>query len=160
MKSIKERYVAPRKGWETIESRLSAAATRIIFDMAPEGLSGIEIDGQPLTAEQQSVQAVEPTMIAIPNRGRITIEPAIKDRDKLASPSRGRPRPSSKRHCKQAASKTLNDAEDQYTKSPEASCKKADIARQEADLHAPAADDRDAGAQALVRLISKDCSRS
>ncbi len=32
------------KGLETIESRLSAAATRITFDMAPEGLSGIEVD--------------------------------------------------------------------------------------------------------------------
>ncbi len=71
------------KGLETIESRLSATATRIIFDMAPGGLSGIEIDGQSLTAEQSSVQAIEPTMIAIPNRGRIMIEPAIEDRDKL-----------------------------------------------------------------------------
>ena len=33
------------KGLETVESRLSAAATRIVFDMTPEALSGIEIDG-------------------------------------------------------------------------------------------------------------------
>ena len=139
------------KGLETIESRLSAAATRIIFDMAPEGLSGIEIDGQPLTAEQPSVQAIEPTMIAIPNRGRIMIEPAIKDRDKLL-----RQRREAKAKLKEAlqtgGSKTVNDAEDQYAKRQKL-LQRADLARQEADLHAPATDDRDAGAQALADHI-------
>ena len=148
--SIKEIRSAAKE-WETIESRLSAAATRIIFDMAPEGLSGIEIDGQPLTAEQQSVQAVEPTMIAIPNRGRITIEPAIKDRDKLLRQQR-EAKAKRKEALQEGGSKTLNDAEDQYTKRQKL-LQEADIARQEADLHAPAADDRDAGAQALVDHI-------
>ena len=148
--SIKEIRSAAKE-WETIESRLSAAATRIIFDMAPEGLSGIEIDGQPLTAEQQSVQAVEPTMIAIPNRGRITIEPAIKDRDKLLRQQR-EAKAKLKEALQAGGSKTLNDAEDQYTKRQKL-LQEADIARQEADLHAPAADDRDAGAQALVDHI-------
>ena len=148
--SIKEIRSAAKE-WETIETRLSAAATRIIFDMAPEWLSGIEIDGQPLTAEQQSVQAVEPTMITIPDRGRITIEPAIKDRDKLLRQQR-----EAKAKLKEAlhagGSKTLNDAEDQYTKRQKL-LQEVDIARQEADLHASAAEDRDAGAQALVDHI-------
>ena len=139
------------KEWETIETRLSAAATRIIFDMAPECLSGIEIDGQPLTAEQQSVQAVEPTMITIPDRGRITIEPAIKDRDKLLRQQR-EAKAKLKETLHVGGSKTLNDAEDQYTKRQKL-LQEVDIARQEVDLHAPAAEDRDAGAQALVDHI-------
>ena len=139
------------KEWETIETRLSAAATRIIFDMAPECLSGIEIDGQPLTAEQQSVQAVEPTMITIPDRGRITIEPAIKDRDKLLRQQR-EAKAKLKETLHAGGSKTLNDAEDQYTKRQKL-LQEVDIARQEVDLHAPAAEDRDAGAQALVDHI-------
>jgi predicted nucleic acid-binding Zn-ribbon protein len=139
------------KGFETIESRLSAAATRIIFNMAPEGLSGIEIDGQPLTPEQPSVQAVEPTMIAIPDRGRITIEPAIKDRDKLLGQQR-----ETKARLNDAlqagGAKTVNDAEDQYTKRQKL-LQGVELARQEADLHAPATDDHDAGAQTLSDYI-------
>ncbi len=139
------------KGLETVESRLSAAATRIIFNMAPEGLSGIEIDGQPLTPEQPSVQAVEPTMIAIPDRGRITIEPAIKDRDKLLGQQR-----ETKARLKDAlqagGAKTVNDAEDQYTKRQKL-LQGVELARQEADLHAPSTDDHDAGAQALADHI-------
>ena len=139
------------KGLETIESRLSAAATRIVFDMAPEGLSGIEIDGQALTAEQPSVQAVEPVTIAIPDRGRITVEPAIKDRDKLLGKQRD-----AKARLKEALQaggiKTINDAEDQYTRR-EKLLQTAELARQEAELHAPATDDHGAGAQALSDYI-------
>lgn len=139
------------KGFEIIESRLSAAATRIIFNMAPEGLSGIEIDGQPLTPEQPSVQAVEPTMISIPDRGRITIEPAIKGRDELLGQQR-----ETKARLKDAlqagGAKTVNDAEDQYTKRQKL-LQGVELARQEADLHAPATDDHNAGAQALSDYI-------
>lgn len=148
--SIKEIRSAARE-LETIDSRLSAAATRIIFDMPPEGLSGIEIDGQPLTSEQQSVQAIEPTSIAIPDRGRIMIEPAIRDRDKLLHQQR-EAKTKLREALQAGGSKTVNDAEDQYTKRKEL-LQAAAIARQEVDLHAPATDDRDAGAQALVDHI-------
>ncbi|MCR9193753.1 MAG: AAA family ATPase [Hyphomonas sp.] len=135
------------KGLETIESRLSAAATRIVFDMAPEGLSGIEIDGQALTAEQPSVQAVEPVTIAIPDRGRITVEPAIKDRDKLLDQQRDA-RAALREALQAGGIKTVNDAEDQYTRRLKL-LQTAELARQEAELHAPATDDHGAGAQAL-----------
>ena len=139
------------KGLETVESRLSSAATRIFFDMTPEALSGIEIDGQALSAEQPSVQAVEPVTIAIPDRGRITIEPAIKDRDKLLGQQRD-----TKARLKEALQaggiKTLNDAEDQYTRRQKL-LQTAELARQEAELHAPATDDHDAGAQVLSDYI-------
>jgi chromosome segregation ATPase len=139
------------KGRETIESRLGAAATRIVFDMAPDGLSGIQIDGQALSAEARSVQAVEPVTIAIPDRGRITIEPAIKDRDKLLGQQR-----EAKTRLKDALQaggiKTVNDAEDQYTRR-EKFLQAGELARQEAELNAPATDDYDAGAQALSDYI-------
>jgi chromosome segregation ATPase len=49
------------KDLEAVASRLSAAATLVLFDIAPDRRAGIEIDGQPLKAGQSSVQAVEPT---------------------------------------------------------------------------------------------------
>ncbi len=139
------------KGLETIESRLGAAATCIVFDMAPEGLSGIEIDGQALSVERPSVQAVEPMTIAIPGRGRITIEPAIKDRDKLLGQQR-----EAKARLKDALQaggiKSVNDAEDQHARR-EKLLQTAELVRQEAELHAPAMDDHDAGEQALSDYI-------
>ena len=139
------------KGLETVESRLSAAATRIVFDMTPEALSGIEIDGQALSAEQPSVQAVEPVTIAIPDHGRITIEPAIKDRDKLLGQQRDTK--ATLNDALQAGGiKTLNDAEDQYTRRQKL-LQTAELARQETELYAPATDDHDAGSQALSDYI-------
>ena len=139
------------KGLETVESRLSAAATRIVFDMTPEALSGIEIDGQALSAEQPSAQAVEPVTIAIPDYGRITIEPAIKDRDKLLGQQRDT-KVTLKNALQAGGIKTVNEAEDQYTQRHKL-LQTAELARQEAELHAPATDDHDAGAQALSGYI-------
>ena len=139
------------KGLETVESRLSAAATRIVFDLTPEGLSGIEIDGQALSAEQPSVQAVEPVTITIPDHGRITIEPAIKNRDTLLRQQRDM-KATLKDALQAGGIKTVNDAEDQYDKR-EKLRQKAELARQEVELHAPATDDHDAGAQALSDYV-------
>ena len=139
------------KGLETVESRLNAAATRIVFDMTPEALSGIEIDGQTLSAEQPSVQAVEPMTIAIPDHGRITIEPAIKDRDKLLGQQRDM-KATLKDALQAGGTKTVNDAEDQYAQRHKLR-QKAELARQEVELHAPGTDDHDAGAQALSDYV-------
>jgi len=139
------------KNLETIESRLSAAATRIAFDMASEGLSGIEIDGQSLTAEQPAVQAVEPVTITIPDRGRITVEPAITDRDKLLG-QQSKARAKLKDALETAGAKTLSDAEDQHGRRQKL-LQDAELARQEAGLHAPATDDVEAGAAALTDHI-------
>jgi uncharacterized protein YhaN len=139
------------KDLESVASRLSAAATLVLFDIAPERRAGIEIDGQPLRAGQSSVQAVEPTTIVIPDRGRITVEPAIKDRDKLL------------RQHREAAAKlkealaavgvaAASDAEEQYA-TRHGHLQEAELARQEAELHAPATEDYDAGAQALADYI-------
>ena len=139
------------KGLETVESRLSAAATRIVLDIIPNALSGIEIDGQALSSEQSSFQAVEPMTIVIPDRGRIMIEPAIQDRDKLLGQQRD-----AKAALKEALHagnvKTLSDSEDQFSRRQKL-LQAADLSRQEAELHAPATDDHDAGAHALSDYI-------
>lgn len=139
------------KNLETIESRLSAAATRITFDMAPEGLSGIQVNGQALTAEQPSVQAVEPATITIPDRGRITVEPAITDRDKLLG-QQSKARTKLKDALETAGAKALRDAEDQYGRRQK-HLQEAELARQEAELHAPATEEYGAGAAALADHI-------
>lgn len=85
--------------------------------------------------------------IAIPDRGRITVEPAIKDRDELLDQHRD-----AKAKLKDALQtggiKTVNDAEVHYTRRQKL-LQTAELARQEAELHAPATDDHAAGAQAL-----------
>ncbi len=139
------------KTLESIESRLSAAATRITFDMAPAKLSGIELDGVALTPRQPSVQAVEPTIITISDRGRITIEPAIEDHDELLR-QRHKARVRRKDVLETAGAKTLNDAEDQYGRRQKL-LQDAGLARQETKLHAPATDEHEAGARALADHI-------
>ena len=136
---------------ETIRSRLNAAATLISFDMTADGLSGIEVDGEPLPADRSSVQAVEPVTIAVPDRGRITVEPAIKDRDKLLRQQRDA-QTALKEVLEGAGAKSVADAEDQYAKRQKL-LGDADLARQGAELHAPATDDYEAGAQALADYI-------
>ena len=56
---------------------------RISFDIPSDRLAGIEADGAPLTDPPATVEAVEPIVITIPERGRILIEPAVADRDQL-----------------------------------------------------------------------------
>ena len=65
------------------DARLRVAATRISFDIHGDRLAGIEADGVPLTDPPATVEAVEPVTIAIPERGRIIVEPAVADRDQL-----------------------------------------------------------------------------
>ena len=135
----------------TVTSRLSAAATLISFDVEASRRAGIEIDGRPLPAEQPSVHAVEPTTIAIPEYGRIMVEPAIRDRDKLLL--RERDAKSKLRSAlERTGAATVGEAEEQYVKRQRL-VQEAELAQQEALLHAPSTDDHDAGAQRLADFI-------
>ncbi len=139
---------AAAKAMETISARLSAAATTITFDMQSDSLVGIEIDGKPLTGERPAVQAVEPASITIPGRGRIIVDPAIKDRDNLITQQRdANSRLTTALDAVGVAS--IQDADDQYAKRQKL-LERAALARQEAALHAPATDDYEAGAQPLA----------
>ena len=136
---------------ETVQSRLNAAATLISFDMTADGVSGIEVDGEPLTVDRPSVQAVEPVTITVPDRGRITVEPAIKDRDKLLLQQRDATT-ALREALGGAGTISVADAEQQSAKRQKL-LQDAELARQGAELHAPATADHEAGAQALADYI-------
>ena len=119
--------------------------------MTPDGLSGIEVDGERLTADRLSVQAVEPVAITVPDRGRITVEPAIRDRDALLRQQRDATT-ALKEVLEGAGAKSVGDADDQYAKRQKL-LGDADLARQEVELYAPATSDYEAGAQALADYI-------
>jgi uncharacterized protein YhaN len=146
-----EQIRAAAKTAETVSGRLGAAATTITFDMGAQSLAGIEIDGKPLRGERPAVHAVEPTSITIPDRGRIIVDPAIKDRDKLIAQQRDTIA-QLKAALDSAGATSVPDAEDQYAKR-QALLQEAVLARQEAALHAPATDDYEAGAQPLADYI-------
>ena len=136
---------------EAVQSRFNAAATLISFDMTVDGLSGIEVDGEPLTADRSSVQAVEPVTITVADRGRITVEPAIKDRDKLLRQLRDTTTVL-REALGEVGSKSVADAEEQSARRQKL-LQDAELARQGAELHAPATADYEAGAQALADYI-------
>jgi chromosome segregation ATPase len=148
--AIKQIRVA-EKDLESVTSRLSAAATLVTIDIPPERLSGIEIDGEQLSAQQRPIHAIEVTTIAIPERGRITIEPAIRDRDKLRCLER-EAKAKLQNVLARAGAGTVNDAEDQYAERQQL-LQEAKLARQEIELHAPATREHEAGPQALADYI-------
>ena len=60
-------------------ARLSGAATVVRFDFSPDRMAGVEVDGNPLSNPLAVVEATEPTVISIPERGQIVIDPALAD---------------------------------------------------------------------------------
>ncbi len=139
------------QGREIIRSRLDAAATVISFDMSVGGISGIDVDGEPLTADGRFVRSVEPVTITISDRGRITVEPAIKGRDKLLR--RQHDAATALREAlEEAGAKSVTDAEDQHSRRQKL-LRDAELARQGVELHAPKTVDYEAGAQALADYI-------
>jgi len=139
---------AAAKSVETVNGRLSAAATTITFDMTADSIKGIEVDGKPLTGGRSSVQTVEPASITIAGRGKIIIDPAIKDRDKLVAQRRDA-NSKLKTSLDAVGAASVQDAEDQYAKRLEF-LRDATLAKQEAALHAPATEEYEAGAQQLA----------
>ncbi|MDA4848847.1 AAA family ATPase [Hoeflea poritis] len=137
---------------ETARSRLSAAATLVSFDMPSNRLSKIEVDGATLAADQTSVEAVEGTTITIPDYGSISVQPAIKDRDRLITQQRDA-NDALKASLEECGVKSVGAAEEQLAKR-EKLLRGAELARQEAALHAPATDDYDAGAEPLADHIA------
>ena len=142
---------AAAKAVETVSGRLSAAATTITFDMKPDSFAGIEIDGVPVTGERLSMQAVEPASISIPGRGRIIVDPAIKDRDKLIAQQRDA-NAKLKAALDAAGAADIADAEDQFA-NRQTLLQDAALARKESVLQAPATDDHEAGAAPLADHI-------
>jgi DNA repair exonuclease SbcCD ATPase subunit len=136
---------------KTITNRLTTAATIIRFDMSRDALSGIDVNGTPVTEARPFFQAIEPTTISIPGRGRITIEPAIQGRDKLIREQR-ETYAKLKEELAEVGVKSVGMAEDQYATRVRL-LQQASLSRQEADLQAPATDDYEAGAEALADYV-------
>ena len=151
IRATDETIVAVRRAKQELEnvaSRLDTVATRISFDMAPEHLSGVEINGESLSPDLPSVKTVEPATIMIPGRGRITIDPAIRDRDSLLH-KRREAESAFTEALEGAGASTAEDAENQ-NEERQSLLRAGELARQEAALHAPATEDRDEGAEALA----------
>ena len=142
-----ERVRTAEKELEKIAARLDAAATLITFEMEPNHPGGIEINGEPFTDDRSSIQAVSPVTIAIPECGRITVEPAVKNREKLLG-QQNNAEAELENALREASAESPSKAENLYN-TREKLLRDAELARQEAELHSPATDEYEAGAQAL-----------
>ena len=148
---IIEQIRIAQKKLEKTANRLDAVATRIAFDIKPERFSEIEIDGARLSPDRLSVQAVESTRITVSELGNITVEPAVKNRDKLIS-EKHEAEEGLENALNRAGALDVKDAEDQHRERKRA-LEDADLARREAELHAPPNDEHEAGADALADYI-------
>ena len=136
---------------DSVESRLNASATTISFEMPPEILTGITVDGQGLINNETSIRAVEPATISIPDRGLITVEPAMKDRDQLIEERRkGQFRLA--KILEDAGVRSLSHAEEENAKLKTLK-RDADFANEEIELHATATEDHEGGVLGLSAYI-------
>ena len=142
-----ERIRAAEIELEKATGRLSAVATTITLDMEPKHFHSIEVNGEPLADYRSSIQAVSPVTIAIPGCGQITVEPAIKNRDKLLG-QQNNAEAELKEALGEAGAKKPSEAESRYD-TKEKLLRDAELARQEAEIHSPATEEHEAGAQAL-----------
>ena len=142
-----ERIRAAEKELEKAADRLSVVATTITLDMEPNRPDGIEINGEPFTDDRSSIRAVSPVTIAIPKCGRITVEPAVKNRDKLLG-QQNNAEAELKNALGEAGAENPSEAENRYGEK-ERLLRDAELARQEAELHSPATEEYEAGALAL-----------
>ena len=140
------------KKLENARSRLSAAATVVAFDMSPDRLSRIEVNGAALAADQTLVETVEGTTINIPDYGSISVQPAIKNRDDLIAQQR-EANDALEAALEECGVKSVDEAEAHLADRTKL-LGAAELARQEAALHAPATDDYAAGAEPLAGHIA------
>lgn len=73
---------------EKVAALRNAAATTVSLEASPERLNGVTRDGVPLGDGGARFRALAPTILAIPDWGRITIEPAVRDLETLDQQSR------------------------------------------------------------------------
>ncbi len=149
------RIESAEKEMEKAANRLNATSTLITFEI--QNPSGIEVDGSPLTSGEDSLQAVSPTTITIPERGKILIEPAAENRDELL----GRIEEAESRLrniLDEAGISTVKDAQALYDSRKKA-LSEEEFARKESELYAPRTDEYEAGAQSLASYM-KSLERS
>lgn len=74
-----ERIRRQERRLQRTEAQIGAVATRISFDIPPDRADDITVDGALLAQLHGAVDAVEPLTIAIPERGRIVVQPNIEN---------------------------------------------------------------------------------
>ena len=146
-----ERIRKADKELEKATSRLNAVATTVTLDMEPNRPDSFEVDGKPIVDDYFSTQTVLPVTVTIPEYGRITVDPAVRNRDELLS-QQNKAETELSEALKEADSESLNEAERLYNKR-EKLLRDAELALQETELLSPATDEYEAGAQALADHI-------
>ena len=135
------------KNLKKTASSLNAVATTITLDMKPNRLDGVKVDGKFLVDDHSSIRTVSSVTITIPEYGQITVDPAVKNQRKLLS-QQEKAKAELKETLREAGSENSSEAETLYAKR-EKLLQDAELARQEAELHSPATDEHEAGAQTL-----------
>ena len=123
---------------DRVEAQLRAAATLVTFDFPPERRDGVEVGDDSLSDTPRSIPVIEPLTIRIPERGAITIEPAIRDRDQLLR-ERADAASELRRALSQAGATDLAGAEDQHGRRQRFE-RELELAQTELQLHAPGGD--------------------
>ncbi len=145
------RIEAAEKEVEKVANRLSATSTLVTLEM--ENPSGIEVDGLPLTSKKDFLRVISPITITIPERGKITVEPALENRDQLFGQDR-KAKNQLRNVLNEAGVSSVEEAQALYGDRQKAS-QEAEFARQEAELLAPSTDEYEAGAHSLDDYIKK-----
>ena len=136
---------------DKLSAQLKASATLIFFDLNPGAHENVSVNDHFLDQEKTSVQVYEVTTILIPERGKITVDPAARDQDKLLQKLKVA-KAELKKHLIGVGVATSDEAEEQYLLRKKL-LQDAEMARQETELHAPATGEIEAGAQALFDHI-------
>lgn len=144
------RVESAEKDMEDAVNRLNATSTLIAFEM--EDPSGIEVNGSLLNSGEDSLQAVSTTVITIPQRGRILIEPAVENRDDLLE-RRAKAENRLKDILGEIGVSTVKEAQTLYDDRMKA-LSDEEFARREAELYAPRTNEHEAGAQALADYVT------
>ncbi len=140
------------KTLETARSRLSAAATIVSFHMSSERLSRIKVEGATLASDQTRVEATEGMTVTIPDYGDISVQPAIKNREKLVTQQRNADT-ALKAALEECGAASIDAAEALFVRR-EKLLHDAELARQEAALYALTTDDAAAGGEPLADRIA------
>ncbi len=74
---------AAEQARDRAQSRLSAQATTLCFDVRPEALARVRLDGALLSSPRHDAELVEEGVIVVEGVGTIRVRPAIGDRDAL-----------------------------------------------------------------------------
>ena len=140
------------KEHEEISNKLHAVATQIDFDIESDRFSAIKVGEQSLIKAKSSIKAIESTVIEIADYGKITVDPAIMDREELLHQQQTI-HAELENTLESVHAKNLSHSETLYEERKNL-LQVVEIARKEVNLYAPATNEYEAGAQSLGDYIN------